>query len=224
MLRAVVFDFDGVLVDSEPLHYRALRESLLPEGIAIDEAEYGREYLAHTDREAIRLALERHGLACDLSRVDGLARHKADLFAALLPEIPFFPGARELVRELAAGLPLAIASGALHQEIEAILHAGGIREAFSAIVGADDVAHGKPDPEPYRAAATMLRWSMPGLRPGDCLAIEDAMPGIVSARAAGLRVVAVTNTYAAPSLGAAHLVVASLEELSLFRLSALFED
>lgn len=224
MLRAVVFDFDGLLVNSEPLHYRALRESLLPEGIAIDEEEYAREYLAYTDREAIRLALERHGDSCDLERVDRLAQRKAGLFAALLPEVPFFSGAKELVRELAAGLPLAIASGALHGEIEAALSGGGIREAFSAIVGADDVAHGKPDPEPFRAAAMMLRWAVPGLRPGECLAIEDSMPGIAAALAAGMRVVAVTNSYPAEKLGAAHCVVESLDELSLFRLSALFED
>jgi beta-phosphoglucomutase len=224
MLRAVVFDFDGVLVDSEPLHYRALRECLLPEGIAIDEQEYGREYLAYSDREAIRLALEKHGRGSDLERVDRVAERKAALFDALLPQIPFFPGAKELVRELAAGLPLAIASGALHREIDAILVAGGIREAFSAVVGADDVAHGKPDPEPYRAAAIMLRWAMPGLCPGECLAIEDSMPGIAAARAAGMRVVAVTNTYPAEKLRAAQRVVASLEELSLFELSALFDD
>jgi beta-phosphoglucomutase len=224
MLRAVVFDFDGVLVDSEPLHYRSLRESLLPEGIAIDEEEYGREYMAYSDREAIRLALEKHGQSGDLGRMDGVAQRKAELFEALLPQIPFFPGARELVRELAAGLPLAIASGALHREIEAILDAGGIREAFSAIVGADDVARGKPDPEPFRAAAAMLRWATPGLRPEECLAIEDSLPGIAAARAAGMRVVAVTNSYPAEKLGEAHSVVASLEELSLFKLSALFED
>src|SRR5262245_47478287 len=112
-LRAVVFDFDGVLVDSEPLHFRALRGCLQPEGIEIDEREYYASYAAYDDRTAIRLALESHGAPSDLDRVDQVARRKSALFDELLHGIPFFPGARELVRDLSRDLPLAIASGAL---------------------------------------------------------------------------------------------------------------
>src|SRR5262245_609708 len=139
-MRAVLFDFDGVLVNSEPLHFRAMRDSLTPEGIAIDETEYLGTYLAYDDREALRIALERHGRPAELAQLDALARRKAALFQRALAEIPFFPGARELVRSLAGDVPLAIASGALRREIEAILEAGGLRSAFATIVGADDVA------------------------------------------------------------------------------------
>jgi HAD superfamily hydrolase (TIGR01509 family) len=211
--RAVVFDFDGVLVDSEPLHFRALRESLLPEGIAIDEAEYLARYIAHDDRTAIRLALEASGSRPTLDRVAAVARRKAERFARLAPTVALFPGARELVRSLADRAPLAIASGALRAEIETILAAAGLRDAFAAIVGADDVAHGKPDPEPYLAALARLVPRAPGLVAGECLAIEDTMAGIASARAAGMTVLGVAHSYPAEKLRAAHRVVPSLEGL-----------
>ena len=150
MLRAVVFDFDGVLVDSEPLHFRALRGCLLPEGIEIDESEYYATYVAYDDRTAIRLALERHGTPYDAGRVDRVAKLKSGLFDELLGGIPFFPGARELVRALAGDLPLAIASGALRSEIERILAAGGLRECFRAIVGAEDVRADEAGPDALR--------------------------------------------------------------------------
>jgi beta-phosphoglucomutase len=211
-LRAVFFDFDGVIVDSEPLHYGALRDALAAEGIGIDEEEYKACYLAYDDRGAIRLALERHGIPWDAARLETIAERKAAHFERLLPSVPFFPGSRELVRALAAELPVGIASGALRAEIEAVLEAGGVLSAFSAIVGADDVSHGKPDPEPYLTA--MGRLTVPGLRPDDCLVFEDSVPGILAARAAGMTVVAVTNTYPAARLSAAQRVVGSLHGLT----------
>lgn len=223
MVRAVVFDFDGVLVDSEPLHFRALRDCLAPEGIAIDEREYYASYAAYDDRTAIRLALEQRGAAYDADRVDVVARRKAGLFDELLRGIPFFPGVPDLVRDLARQMPLAIASGALRSEIERILEAGGLREPFRAIVGAEDVERTKPDPMPYRHAVALLAREADGLRPEHCVAIEDTMAGIASARAAGLKVIGVTNTYPAEKLGAAHRVVAGLAGLARADLDALFD-
>jgi beta-phosphoglucomutase len=211
-LRAVLFDFDGVIVDSEPLHYGALRDALAAEGIGIDEQAYRTCYLAYDDRGAIRLALERHGVPWDAARLTAIAERKAAHFERLLPGVAFFPGSRELVRALAAELPLGIASGALRTEIEAILDAGGLRGAFTGIVGAEDVRRGKPDPEPYLTA--MARLAVPGWRPDDCLAFEDSVPGILSARAAGMTVVAATHTYAAAKLSAARRVVDSLAGLT----------
>jgi beta-phosphoglucomutase len=212
-LRGVVFDFDGVLVDSEGLHYRALRESLRPEGIEIDAREYAQKYLAYDDREAVRVALESHGRPSGPDQVAAVAHRKARIFEELLPEVPFFPGARELVRGLAAQMPVAIASGALRGEIERILDGGGLRDAFSAIVGADDVRQCKPHPEPYLEAARRL-----GREPADCAAFEDSVAGIASARAAGLFVVGVATSYPAARLTGAHHVVGSLTEMTPERL------
>lgn len=213
-MRAVLFDFDGVLVNSEPLHFGSLRDALAREGIAIDEQEYLSTYLAYDDRGAIRLALERHEVPFDRDRIETIARRKARDFEALLPRVPFFPGAKELVRALAAEVPVAIASGALHGEIESILKAGGLFDAFTAIVGADDVSRGKPHPEPYLTAMARVNGHEPGIRPEDCLVFEDSMPGIASGRAAGMKVVAVTNSYPAERLGLAHKIVGSLDGLT----------
>jgi beta-phosphoglucomutase len=222
LLRAVVFDFDGVLVDSEPLHYRALRDGLRPEGIDIDEREYLQTYLAYDDREAIRIALERHGVAYDADRLEAAAVRKAELFDALMRQAPFFPGARELVRSLAGEMPLAIASGALRHEIETILSGAGVREHFAAVVGADDCRRTKPHPEPYLNALGHLRGRLRDLRPEECLAVEDSVPGIASARAAGMRVLAVAHSYPVEKLGSAHRVVPSLRGLDAGSLRGLF--
>ena len=221
-MKAVLFDFDGVLVNSEPLHYRALRGCLLPEGIDVGEEEYARFYLAYDDWQAIRVALERHGIPGDAARVQALAERKADLFDELLATVPLFPGARELVVSLAREVPLAIASGALRSEIERILQPSGLRPFFEAVVGAEDVERGKPDPEPYLTAMAHLRGRVPQLRPQDCVVIEDTMAGIASALAAGMKVVAVAQTYPAGELRAANLVVDSLAALDASGLRQLF--
>lgn len=221
-MKAVLFDFDGVLVNSEPLHYRALRACLLPEGIDVGEAEYARFYLAYDDWEAIRIALERHGFPYDADRVNALAERKAELFDELLATVPLYPGARELVEALAREVPLAIASGALRSEIERILAPSGLRPLFEAVVGAEDVERGKPNPEPYLKAMMRLRGRAPGLQPEDCVVIEDAMPGIAAGRAAGMKVVAVAQTYPAGKLRAAHLVVDSVAALDVAALRQLF--
>ena len=221
-MRAVVFDFDGVLVDSERLHFRAQRDALLTEGIAIEEEEYFKHYLAYDDRGALRIALERHGRPAGPDRVEALAQDKARIFARLLPEVPFFPGARDLVTALAREMPLAVASGARRPEIEAILTAGGLRAHFTAIIGADDVSHTKPHPEPYLRAMARLRDRAPGLQPAQCLVFEDSVPGIASALAAGMKVVGITNSYPAAKLKSAHRVVDSLEGLTAETLKTLF--
>jgi len=218
----VIFDFDGVLVNSEPLHFRAMRDSLVPEGIVIDSTEYLRNYVAYDDRGAIRLALEQHGHPSDPVRVEIVADRKARMFAELKGVIPFFPGARELVRNLRReGVPLGIASGARCSEIEDLLEAGGLRDAFAAVVGADDVTRTKPHPEPYLEALRRLQPAAPGLEAGDCVALEDTPPGIAAARAAGMIVVGVAHTYDAEELAAAHHVLPSLRRLDAAALRAL---
>jgi len=190
--------------------------------VRITREEYWGSYLAYDDREAIRLALEQHGQAAapeQLARIEGV---KAARFAELIPQIPVFDGAPELVRALASEVPVAIASGARHDEIEAILTGLGLRDAFSALVGADDVARTKPDPAPYLEALRQLGQATAGLRPDECVAFEDSVPGIASALGAGMRVVGVANSYPPEKLRSAHRVVGSLSGLAMRELRALF--
>ena len=221
-LRAAVFDFDGVIVDSEPLHFRALRDALQGDGVTITPEEYWGRYLAYHDRAAICLALEHHDEPAPPERVSRLERRKVARFAELVPEVPVFAGARELVRTLAGELPLAIASGARHDEIDAILRGLDLRDAFDAIVGVDDVERAKPDPLPYLEAARRLATNAPALSPAECVAFEDSPPGIVSALGAGMRVVGVAHSYKPDKLESAHRVVPSLLGVTLADLRALF--
>ena len=221
-MKAVLFDFDGVLVNSEPLHYRALRAALLTAGIDISEDEYAAYYLAYDDWRATRLALERHGAESGADRVEALVARKTAEFDALLATVPFYPGARELVLALAAQVPVAIASGAQRPEIERILDGAGMRESFTAIVGAGDAARGKPNPDPYLAAMVRLQPRVPGLVAAECVVIEDTMAGIASGLAAGMKVVGVAQTYPAEKLQSAHLVVPSVRDLDPARLRGLF--
>ena len=217
----MIFDFDGVLVNSEPLHFRAMRDSLVPEGILIDGTEYLRNYVAYDDRTAIRAALEQHGHPCDAVRVEIITDRKARMFDEMKKGIPFFPGARELVRDLQREMPLAIASGARRSEIEELLEEGGLRDAFTAVVGADDVQHTKPHPEPYLQAMRLLEPSVPGLKPSECVALEDTPVGIAAAKAAGMTVVGIAHTYDAGALGSADHVLTSLRRIDAMALRAL---
>lgn len=221
-MRAVIFDFDGVLVDSEPLHYRSLRECLVPEGIVVDEQEYVANYVGYNDRETIRVALERHGRPSSREHVSAVVARKAAEYQALVSEVPFFPGVRALVSGLAARMPLAIASGARHDEIEGIVTTGGLRPYFLAIVGAEDVRNTKPHPEPYLTALRSLRKREPDLLAPECVVIEDSRPGIAAGLAAGMKVLGVAHTHPASYLTAAHHVVPSLAQVTPETLLALF--
>jgi beta-phosphoglucomutase len=221
-LRAAVFDFDGVIVDSEPLHFRALRDALLPEGVFITGEEYVRTYLAYDDRGAIRRALEQHGVPAETERMDRVEARKVEAFAQRLHEVPVFEGAPELVLALAAQVPVAIASGARHDEIEAVLKYLGLRDAFQAIVGAEDAERTKPDPAPYLEAVLRLAARAPGLAPAECVAFEDSMAGVDAALGAGMKVVGVAHSYPADELRAAHRVVDSLPGFDASSLRGLF--
>lgn len=223
-LRAAVFDFDGVIVDSEPLHFQALQDVLRSDGVEITKEEYVGMYLAFDNRTSIRLALEHHHESADPARIDRLDALKVSRFVELQPQVRTLPGATELVRALGAELPLAIASGALHNEVAEILEAVKLDDAFETIVGADDAPRTKPDPAPYVEAVRRLAEGRDDLSPSDCLAIEDTMAGIASALGAGMTVVGVAHTYPADKLQAAHRVVGSLVDLDVDDLRGLFGD
>ena len=224
MLKAIVFDFDGVLVDSEPLHYRAFLEVLTPEGITFDYPEYLAQLVGFDDRDAMRHMLERHGKAHGDGEVERLCLAKQRAFDnQLAGGVDALPGAVELVDAAAAEMPIAVASGATRADVFHMLDALGRRDRFAAIVTADDVQRSKPDPQSYADAAAELArlHSDLAIAPGDCLAIEDTTTGLASARTAGLRTLAVTNTETYEALDTvAERVIASLADINLATLQA----
>jgi HAD superfamily hydrolase (TIGR01509 family) len=219
-LRAIVFDFDGVIANSEPLHLRAFQDVLTERGVALTEQDYYERYLGFDDAGVFAAIAAAGATGWRQADVAALVARKALRMEALERDVSIlFPGARELIERAASRVPLAIASGALDAEIRRILDREGLTTLFRAIVSANDSVAGKPSPEPYAlAVARLSRTIGADLSAGGCVAIEDSRWGLESARAAGLRTIGVTHTYPAELLSSADVVVASLHEVDLDRL------
>jgi beta-phosphoglucomutase-like phosphatase (HAD superfamily) len=227
MLHAIVFDFDGVIADSERLHLRAYQEVLGPEGIELSERDYYDRYLGYDDVGVLRELGQDRGVPMNQVRIAELVERKGRRYDELAAAGQMlYPGAAEFIRASAARVPIAIASGALTHEIEDILRRTGLLDLFPVIVGADQTTRSKPDPEPYQTAFARLKAHVGrDLEPWRSVAIEDSKWGLVSARGADLRLVAVTNTYSAAELrGEAELVCGGLKDLTLERLDLLVSD
>jgi beta-phosphoglucomutase len=180
--RGVVFDFNGTLSDDEPILCAVYRELFSELGRPLAEAEYYEQLAGHTDEEIFARWLGRRDPALVGERI---ARYRARAGDGSTVD----QETRAAVRFAAARGPVAIVSAAVRSEIEQVVAAAGLADVFATIVSEDDVERGKPDPEPYLRAAALL-----DVPPAELLAFEDSEPGVASAKAAGLRVVALTRT------------------------------
>lgn len=218
MLGAVIFDFNGIIVDDEPIHFRLFQRVFSEEGIDLDEATYYRRYLGFDDRGAFLAAFRDHGRAVGAAKLQELIGRKADYYQdAIRNHVAIFPGVRALVQDLARHVPLAVASGALRQEIETILQTVNLLNHFHAIVSAEDVQQGKPEPEIFikaLAALNAANGAVAAIAPMNCVVIEDSKEGVRGARRAGMKCLAVTNSHPPELLQEADAVVASLEEVT----------
>jgi len=223
MIRAVVFDFDGVIANSEPLHFRAYREVLSERGITLTEAAYYQNYLGYDDVGAFQAIGKDNGAEFSVQDIEDLVARKAVRLEALEQSASvLFPGARDAIARMAASHPTAIASGALKSEILRVLDHESLRVHFPVVVSAEDTEASKPDPAPYLRAVELLGASIPGLQPSECVAIEDSKWGLISARTAGLRTVGITHTYPAAELAdAADAVIDHLDRFTPALVAAL---
>jgi HAD superfamily hydrolase (TIGR01509 family) len=219
MLRAVIFDFNGIIVDDEPVHFELFQRVLGEQGIALTEEDYYERYLGFDDRGAFTAAYRESGRAFDEQELTRLVDRKARYYRETIQsKIRVFPGVQSLVSALSKRLPLAIASGALRNEIETLLGALSLRSYFQVIVSAEDVRQGKPEPEIFLTALAQLNAAASPARPisaADCVVIEDSREGIRGARRAGMPCLAVTNSHSSDELGEANAIVESLEEVEL---------
>ncbi len=217
MLQAVIFDFNGVIVNDEPIHFRLFQKVLGEQGIVLREEDYYARYLGFDDRGAFIAGFRDNRRPLDDARLAALIARKAEYYAEeIANHVDIFPGVGDLVRSLARSLPLAIASGALRHEIEMILRTAGLRDHFGAIASAEDVERGKPEPDIFLKALDGLRGeSNRTLLPGNCLVIEDSKEGLRGALRAGMKCLAVTNSHPAEMLSEAHAVVDTLEAVNL---------
>ncbi len=194
---AIVFDFDGVITDTEPLHWDTFRRVLRTRGADCTWEQYCSEYMGFDDREAFETAFVRHGLSLDAETLKQCIAEKARLFsvAAENSDIQPYPGVVRFLQELKSrGIPLALCSGALRCDIDPILEKFGIAEVFSVMSTAECVQRSKPSPEPYQWTIRRLcEVTGRSIRPDHCVAFEDTREGMQSAHDAGLKVIAVLH-------------------------------
>lgn len=229
VFRAILFDFNGVLVDDEPLHFELFQRVLAEEGVALSTEEYYQKFLGFDDRGCLSAVLRAAGQEAGQPRLMRLIARKARYYQERVRAegYPFFPGAVELIRSVAgAGCMLGVVSGALQEEVEGALRQAGCLDLFKVIVAAEDVTEGKPDPEGYRKALDVLN-SEPPLparlfHPHEVLAIEDSPAGLSAATDAGFRTLGVAQTYPAGKLTLAERVVSAVAGLTFQGIVARF--
>ena len=223
--HAVLFDFDGVLCNSEPLHFYAFQEVLAAEKIELSESEYYNEMLGFDDRGSFKHVFQLKGRELDPKTFLRVMTRKSEVMMDLIRRRKFQPldGVEEFVRGLWRHCPLAICSGALREEIEAMLEGLALRDCFSVIVAAEDVDVGKPDPRGYVLTAKMLseKFTKKPLKPADCLVVEDAPTVIREVKRVGFTALAVATSYPAEKLAEADFVVQSLRPDEVRKVPAL---
>ena len=230
MLRAILFDFNGVLVDDEPIHLELFQQVLAEEGITLSREDYWEHYLGFDDEGCYRAVYASEGREISSSQLFRLIARKATYYRERIRQdgYPFFAGGIELIQQAAAAsLMLGVVSGALREEVEGALQQAKVRHLFKVLVTAEDVTESKPNPEGYRQGVELLN-SQPPLpdrlfHPHEVLAIEDSIAGLESAREAGLRTVGVAQTYSIHEIQAADATVQSLEGLGLKGLHELLD-
>jgi len=218
MLRAVIFDFDGVITDSEILHLRAFNYVLASYGTRFSTEEYYKHYLGLCDSDLFELLIQKNILRVPHDAIDTLVKQKNRYFEQLAKtEGKIIEGVRPFLEMLKKhAVPMAICSGALRAEIELILADSGLRPFFDTIVSAEEVKKGKPDPEGFLMALARLSEKTPKpIAPAECVVIEDSHWGIEAANNAGMHSVAITNSYPADQLSMAEKVIDNLGELTI---------
>ena len=222
-LKAVLFDFNGVIINDEAIHRESIEQLLLEQNLQPKAEEYRQDCLGRSDRACLQKLFERRGYLLDSAELNRMLQRKALAYRdriAQLDRLPIYPDAQQAIFDLrVARLPLAIVSGSTASDIEAVLERANLRQSFQVVVSDERVRAGKPEPEGYLLAAAEL-----GARPEECLAIEDSFAGITAAKRAGIQVVGVAHTYPFHMLQRlANWTVDRLTDLELDRIVRSFE-
>jgi beta-phosphoglucomutase len=226
VLRAIFFDFNGVLVDDEAIHFKTFHHVLKEEGIDLTEEEYFATYLARDDRGCFTHAMKTAGKPMDQKKLDELIAHKSAFYdEEIEKDFTIFPSADLFVRKCAQKYPIGLVSGALRGEINYVLKEIKLDKIFTVIISTEDVESSKPDPECYEKALLKVneaRKTTPPIQPSECLVFEDAVGGIKSAKDAGMKCVALLNTYNQNDLKAADLCIQSFNGIDLAKIEKIF--
>jgi HAD superfamily hydrolase (TIGR01509 family) len=200
-LKAVLFDFNGIIIDDESIHAKIMEELLLEENLVLQKGEYEEVCLGRSDRSCLRDLLESRGRFVNNDFLSRLMQKKAQRYLSrieALEELPIYGGVREFLNRLQElGIKLGIVSGATRQEIELVLNMTQLYEFFPIIIAGDDINSSKPEPEGYLLAVNQMNKEFPdlNLHPSECLGIEDTPVGVTAVKNAGMQVLGVANTY-----------------------------
>ncbi len=218
-IRAIAFDLDGTLSDTEPLHFEAFTEVIRPAGIEIPRAEYFSRLIGLNDHDCFAALLREHGQDADEARVANLIERKAVVYGAMIAHRDvLYPGAENFVRRCAERFALILVTGTLHAEAEVILQRANLRSLFVDIIAAEDTARGKPAPDGFLTALGRLGFILrphPSIVAAECLVIEDTAAGVEAARRAGMKVLALCQTTTERALSAADIIRPSIGETDL---------
>ncbi len=232
MPKAIVLDFDGIIVDSEPLHYRAFARVIGDMGGQFSYDDYLDRYAGFDDRDGFRAILRDTPALADVEAGDRdliskLCEQKAKVFEDVVGEgvVPI-AGVIDLINDIGEQAPIAIASGATRRDIDLILSTLSLTQRFDPLITADDVQRSKPDPATYTLAVNGLAARRPELaiEPHQCLAIEDTPAGIESAKRAGLKTLGVATTYPSEKLTIADRVVQTMQDITFDQLRDWFDQ
>ncbi len=229
MIKAILFDFNGVIINDEPIQMRAYQEALKSEGISLTEEEYY-SALGMDDKAFTRFAFSKDGKELSEEMMNEIIEHKTDAHRKTIDkELPLFDGAVNFIKSASHAYEIGLVSMARRKEIDYVLERAGLQNIFSAIVSAEDVSNHKPDPECFNLGFRLVdkkrtgKGGFPLIR-SECLVIEDAPPGVIAGRNAGMKTLGVTNTVSAQALriAGADVVAANLADLSVDAVQHLF--
>lgn len=222
--KAILFDFNGVIINDESIHQQLIDDILLNENLRPSGTQYKQVCLGKSDRTCLRDILGKRGRLVSGEYLTKLLEKKAQAYREIVTQLdclPIYPDVTTFLAQIKErSLLIGLVTGALRSDVELVLEKASIAEYFQVIVTSDDVNIGKPEPEGYLLAVNLLNQQNPDLllKPSDCLAIEDTPTGIMAAKNAGMQVVGVANTYPVHMLQRqANWAVDHLSELELDR-------
>lgn len=229
MIKAILFDFNGVIINDEPIQMKAYQEALKDEGISLSEEEYY-SALGMDDKAFVNFVFSKDGKELTEETMSAIIERKSDAHRKMIEnDLPLFDGAVNFIKMASRHYVLGLVSMARRKEIDYVLERAGLKNDFAAIVSAEDVSNHKPDPECFNLGFRLVdnaRTSKGGfpMISNECLVIEDAPPGIVAGRKAGMKTLGVTNTVSADALrdAGADVVTSNLSDLSVDAVQHLF--